>query len=356
MPISDQMQGIDGTQLASAGALAAATGGASLGTTAAIMVGGQVLGGLLGGILSSGDTKKADRAFKEAEDIINQTGAPPNTAREIILEKFRAVGLQSPEIERAVDIGVSKMAQYQEDPRLREAGVNALQRMMKQAEGGLTAQDRLALRQIETENQRAVQGKIAQIQQEQQMRGMGGAGAGLAAQLSAAQAGAERGLTSGLQVGANATERALQALSMGAGQAQSLRGADLASAQATRGAEDEFQRFRAQEAIGRQQRNVAEANQAQREFIERTQGAWDKNTIAANREQERIRTAEGTDWERGFELNKERAGMRTGIGNRSVAKAAATQQSVGDITKGAVDIYGTASMYDYLGNKDKTKV
>lgn len=311
--------------------------------TGALVIGGiNLLGGALGGIFAGEDKAKADAAFQEAQDIIDQIGAPPEVAKEIILDKFRVAGLESPQLEQAIDVGVSKMAQYQEDPRFKDAGIKALERMTKQSEEGLTAQDRLALRQIQQEQERATQGKIAQIRQEAQMRGMGGSGSDLASQLSAAQAGSERGLTSALQVGSDASQRALQSLAMGARQAESMRGADLATARATRGAADEFSRFKAQEAIGRQRANVDRTNLAQQHNIEReTEADW-KNTAATNAERLRQREAEGTDWDRRAQYQGSRASARQGMGRLYSQNAAGTAQSWGDMAKGTSDIFGSA--------------
>jgi hypothetical protein len=311
--------------------------------TGAIIGGGiNLLGGLVGGLFAGEDRQRADDALQEAQKIIDEIGAPPETARAIILDQFRVAGLESPQLEQAVDVGVSQMAQYKEDPRFRDAGLKALERMMQQSEGGLTAQDRLMSRQLQQEQERATQSKLSQIRQEAQMRGMGGAGAGLAAELSAAQSGSERGLTGALQVGAQAQQAKMAALQQAAGQSQSMRSADLATAQATRGAADVFAQFKAQEAINRQRANVAAANEAQRRNIERTQRVGEMNVAQTNEERRRQREAEGTDWTRSLAYGQVRAQPRMQRAGQYQQNAGATQQSWGDIAKGASDIFGTA--------------
>jgi hypothetical protein len=134
----------------------------------------------------------------------------------------------------------------------------------------------------------------------------------------------------------------MAALQQAAGQAQSMRGADLATAQATRGAEDEFARFRAQEAIARQRSNIAAQNLAQQRNIEREQGLSNLNIGATNRERERQVVARGTDWDRGLAYGQARAAPRTQMAAGYGQKAAATQQGWGDVGKGVSDIFGTA--------------
>lgn len=319
-------------------------------STALIMGGGQLLGNLVGGLFAGEDRAKADAALQEAQDIIDSIGAPPETARAIILDQFKVAGLESPQLEQAVDVGVSQMAQYKEDPRFRDAGVKALERMMQQSEGGLTAQDRLMSRQLQQEQERATQSKLSQIRQEAQMRGMGGAGAGLAAELSAAQSGSERGLTGALQVGAQAQQAKMAALQQAAGQSQSMRSADLATAQATRGAADVFAQFKAQEAINRQRANVAAANEAQRRNIERSQRVGEMNVAQTNEERRRQREAEGTDWTRSLAYGQARTQPRMQRAGQYQQQAGATQQSWGDMAKGVTDIYGS-----YAANTLKEK-
>lgn len=305
------------------------------------LIGGgiDILGNIIGGIFAGEDRQKAMDALGEAQDIIDAVGAPPDTAKAILLNKFKSVGLETPELEQVVDVGVSKMAQYKEDPRFKEAGVKALQQMMQQSEQGLTAQDRLALREIQQEQNRATQGKLAQIRQDAQMRGMGGAGADLAAQLSAAQSGAESGLNAAMQVGAQAQQAKIAALRDASQMASGLRSSDLATAQATGSAEDEFRRFKAQEAMARQQRNIAAKNIAQQRNIEREQDISNKNTEVGIKSA----IAQGTDWDRRAGYAKDRMAPRTGMANVYGQKAGATQQSWGDMAKGASDIFGAAT-------------
>jgi hypothetical protein len=317
------------------------------------LIGGGInlLGGLLGGLFAGEDQRKAMAAYEEAQSIIDAIGAPPDTAKEIILEKFRTVGLETPELEQAVDVGVSKLAQYQEDPRLKQASMKALERMQEQSEQGLTAQDRLAFRQLQQEQERASQGKIAQIRQEAQMRGMGGAGAGLAAELSAAQAGSERGLTGAMQVGAQSQQARMAALQQAAGQAQSMRGADLATAQATGSAADAFATLKAQEAMGRQSRNIAAKNLAQQRNLAREQEMHVMNVAAGQREQQRQREAARQDYQNRMAYGGSRADVRMGMGNVHGQRAAGTAQSWGNIAKGASDIFGSAAAYDLKGQE-----
>ena len=143
-----------------------------------------------------------------------------------------------------------------------------------------------------------------------------------------------------MQVGAQAQQAKIAALRDASQMASGLRSSDLATAQATRGAEDEFGRFRAQEAIARQQRNIAAKNIAQQRNIEREQSLSNLNVAAANRERERQATAKGEDWQRALAYGQAKAAPRTGMAGVYGQRAGATQQSWGDMGKGVSDIFG----------------
>ena len=314
--------------------------------TGALIGGGiNLLGGLVGGLFAGEDRQRVDDALQEAEKIIDEVGAPPETARAIILDQFRVAGLESPQLEQAVDVGVSEMGKYQEDPRFREAGISALEKMKQQSEAGLTAEDRLAFRQLQQEQERASQSKIQQIRQEAQMRGMGGSGSELASSLLGAQSGSERGLSAAMQVGAQSQQARQAALQQFAGQAQSMRGADLATAESVLSAKDKFKELSARGAMERQARNIAAQNLAQQRNLQTQQRVGEMNVAQGNEESRRQREAEGTDWTRGFAYGQARTQPRMQRALQYQKGAEATQQSWGDMAKSTSDIFGSVLGY-----------
>ena len=182
---------------------------------AGIGAGIKAIGGLLGGIFGGEDRSRAQELLKEAQKDIERVGAPPDLSREIILNKFKQAGLYKPELEQAIDLQQSKVSQIKEDASLRDAQTQALQMIMQRGRTGLTAEDRAAFNKLRAETARDSEAKRQQIMQSYQARGMGGAGAELAAQLQSAQGEVDRAAAGGDEIAAVASRNALQAMLSG---------------------------------------------------------------------------------------------------------------------------------------------
>lgn len=119
--------------------------------------------------------------------------------------------------------GESTIKDIEADPMAVAAMRSALEKMMARADGGLTIQDQAALQQIQDQQAMQEQGARGAIMQNMRARGMGSSGMNYAAQLSNAQNAANQARAQGLGVGAQAQERALQALMQGGQMASNLR-------------------------------------------------------------------------------------------------------------------------------------
>jgi hypothetical protein len=284
-------------------------------------VAAPIIGGVIGNIASAGDRKKAEAAMREAVQIIDSVGAPPDLSREIIYQKLQQVGVMTPELEQAIDVGISKVEQIQEDPTAREAQVQALQAMSQLGKTGIGAEDRAALNQIRSEVQRDAEAKRQQIIQQAQMRGQAGAGAELAAQLLGAQAAADRSSAEGDRIAAQAADARRNALQQLASQSHQLRDQDFNVAQAKAKAADAFRQFDVQNQMGVQQRNVSSKNQAQQRNLEEAQRISDANTQQANQEKLRQAEAQRQYWADQLDLAKSRSGARSGMQNYYTGEA-----------------------------------
>lgn len=299
---------------------------------AAGSVAGPILGGVLGGLFSGGARKKAEEQMRKALEEIEAVGAPPDLSREIILNKFQEAGLYTPELESAIDLGVSKVAQIQEDPALREAQTGALQLLQQRGKGGLNAEDRAAFNQLRSEVQRDSEAKRQQILQNMQARGLGGSGAELIAQLQASQSGDDRMSAEGDRIAATASQNALQAILQGGQLAGSVRGQDFDINQARAAAEDEVNRFNVQNAISRQSRNVGSKNEAQQSNLANKQNVMNMNTQQANQELYRQAEAKRQAWLDQMSRAQALANARTGQAqnyNQQADRTAQQWQSIG---------------------------
>lgn len=121
--------------------------------------------------------------------------------------------------------GPSLIRDIQADPQAVAAQKKALLMMMSQAQNsGLTMQDQATLYNIQQQQAQQEQGARGAILQNARARGMMNSGNTLGAQLSGNQNAANQARAAGLQVGAQAQERGLQALMNGSSMAGALRG------------------------------------------------------------------------------------------------------------------------------------
>jgi len=322
------------------------------GALTAAAIAGPVVGGIIGNMAASEDREAAMQAAKEAMAIIDAVGAPPDLSKEILIEKFKQVGILTPQLENEVNLGFSKVAQVQEDPSLRSAQIDALSSLKELGKTGLRSEDRAALADIQSKIQQDVEAKRQQIIQNLQSRGQAGGGAELAASLAASQSGAQAAADQGRQVASMASQRALQAMMQQAGLAGNVRSQDFDVATKKASAEDYVNQFNTQNAISRQNRNLERMNQAAASNLNVAQNISDANINAANREKYRQVEAQRQFWQDKLEQARAKAGARTGMIPMYQQQAAQTAQMWQNIGSGVGQ--GAAALYGYNSKQAPT--
>jgi hypothetical protein len=244
----------------------------------------SLIGGIMGNNANKKAQAKAEAALAQARAYIEQVGPPPDISKAIILEKLKEAGVLTPDLEQKINVGVSKLSEYQEAAQGRDAQVNALQLMSRASREGIGATERADLNKLRTQAAMDAEAKRQQLMQSLQSRGIAGSGSELASQLAMQQQGYQTASDEGDRMAAQAQTRALQAMAGAASAGQQLRGSDLAHAQATRGAADEFQKFDVANQVSQQSRNVGATNVAQASNLQNKQRVQDQNTTDQNEE------------------------------------------------------------------------
>jgi len=284
------------------GALTAiAIGGAAAGA-------GKLIGGMIGQDKASGDFQNANEAAHKAMQQLIGTGMPPDLARQVILQQYKSAGKLNPELEQALSLGPSEVAGIKEDPKLREAQMQALQQMQQAGHTGQTAQDQLNNLKMQNQVNADNRSRQASILQNAQARGQGGAGATLAAQLQSAQGNANLASEQGLQLAAQANNARMNALAQSAGLGGQMRGQDFNVNQAKASAADQFQRFNIQNQQAVANQNVQAKNQAQAGNLSNDQNISNMNVGQNNQEAERMNQARLQDWQSNNQRNSIIAG------------------------------------------------
>jgi len=265
---------------------------------------GKIAGGLIGQDKASGDFQNSNEAAHKAMQQLIGTGMPPDLARQVILQQYKSAGKLNPELEQALSLGPSEVAGIKEDPKLREAQMQALQQMQQAGHTGQTAQDQLNNLKMQNQVNADNRSRQASILQNAQARGQGGAGATLAAQLQSAQGNANLASEQGLQLAAQANNARMNALAQSAGLGGQMRGQDFNVNQAKASAADQFQRFNIQNQQAVANQNVQAKNQAQAGNLSNDQNISNMNVGQNNQEAERMNQARLTDWTSNNERNR----------------------------------------------------
>jgi hypothetical protein len=191
--------------------------------TASVLAGGagEVIGGLFGG-----DDEK--RARHERERALAELA-----------------GLD-------VEAGPSSLDSYNADPRVRLAQLGAMDELGRVGrEGGMDIGSRVAFREAQDETSARERGSREAILQSMAMRGQGGGGAELAAQLTNQQGAAARDASTGARAAADARTRALTALTQSGQLAGQTRGQDFGEAAGKAAAHDRIATFNASQRLNR---------------------------------------------------------------------------------------------------------
>lgn len=301
---------------------------------------GDIIGGVVGNFASAADRDAAMAALQKAQKEIENLGAGPDLAKEIFFREFKLAGVLTPEIERAVDLGVSKVAQIQEDPRLKKAQLSALAEIQARGRTGFTAEEAVQLRQERAAAERSAEAKRQQILAGLRARGALDSGAGVAAQLQSADELATLQYEAADRAAAMAGQRALQAMTQGGQLAGQVRGQEFDIARTKAGSEEEMQRFNIANRMSQEQRRVAMENQARQYNLGQRQQLMNMNTQQQNAERLRQRQAQQQMYQNQMNLAQLRAGMYGQQAQQAQQRAGQTQQAWASIGGGLGSLAG----------------
>jgi hypothetical protein len=148
----------------------------------------------------------------------------------------------------------------------------------------MTPQSQAALNQIRQQVAADTNSKQQAIQQQFAAQGQGGSGAQLIGELQNAQSGANQESTAGNQIGAMASQNALQAIGQAGTLGGQIQGQQFGEQAQKAQAQDIINQFNTQNQLGVQAANVGAQNQAQAGNLSNAQNLQNANTQQANQE------------------------------------------------------------------------
>jgi hypothetical protein len=244
--------------------LGAFGGGTSLGdATDKIFGKGAILGGI--GYNSQGDTEKRDRETQAAIDALTGLQTPdygtmamkgPDAAADV---SFNPAAQQYGQVTQA---GPTAFNDISVDPQYKAEQLAQLEALKELRDnGGMNMQDRANLAMIQDEQNAQARGARDATMQRLQATGRGGSGMSLLAQLDADQNAQNQAHLGGLNVAAQAQNRALAAGNSAAGLAGGMQNQEFSQAAAKAQAADAIAKMNAQNLTGMSQWNAGQGNQ-----------------------------------------------------------------------------------------------
>lgn len=352
----------DGLGEAAGGAASGAKAGAALGSFipgVGTAIGGAV-GGIAGGIAGLFGGRKKARLTREAEaeylKYLKDVGVPdPNmfVAQYGFINPDDVETFQ-PLLESAIQQQETGLKDIQLDPQLRQAKMQALQRLQQTGEEGMTLEERAATGQIARQAGAQQAAAQQQVLAQQARRGTLGSGSALQAQLAASEVGTDQAARAGEALAVERNRRALQAVLEAGGMAGNIEQADYAKQAEAARAQDIINQFNVGQQSGVQQRNVGGQNVAGMTALQRKQQLQDTEQATKNLQAEQLVKGKLAAYEADQAKRQAIAQQQYNAKMAQAGKAGQTASAAGGLLSNIASAAGTG--YDIYKANQKPKV
>lgn len=259
-------------------AIAGAAAGASVGGPWGAAVGG------VAGFLGGSDDKSSDfteQMLREAQNI------PLPILKDMNPELYKAVINLTPEMESNIVLGPSATDGIALDPRYKQAQMTALSKMMDVTNnGGQDAQFKADASKVQNEVNSNLQGNTAAIQQNMATRGLSGGMSEMVNKQLAAQQASNKQAQMGMDINAQAQQRALSAMMNQSNMANQMSNTDFNQQNTKAQSNDAISKFNAQNLQNVNATNTQARNSASQMNAANQQTVANKNVDLSNTTQQ----------------------------------------------------------------------
>lgn len=245
------------------------------------------MSGFISDIMNTLDGGAAGQAQDIQKQMLDEAkNIPLPVLKEYYPELYKQVVSLNPEMETAVTLGPSEMQGIATDPSLRQAQLKALSKLQEVGDaGGRDAQFMADASRMENDINTNLQGQQGAISQNMAARGISGGGSELVAKNMAAQNAANRQAQMGMDLNAQAQQRALQAIMQGGQLGGQMQNQDFSQAAQKAQAADAINRFNTQNQQQVISTNVGAKNKAQEYNANNAQNISNQNVGVNNQAQ-----------------------------------------------------------------------
>lgn len=317
---------------------------------------GFQMGGALGAAIGAGAgllLGQDDNSGEYYDQLMRMAaGIPLPVLKEQHPELYAQLAQFNPEMDQAISLGPSAMGGIALDPAYKQAQMSALAKLQNITDNnGQDAQSMADNARLQNEINSQLQGNTGAIQQNMATRGLSGGMSEMVAKQMAAQQAANRQAQMGMDINAQAQQRALAALSQQGQLGGQLSQQDFSQQAQKAQAADAIAQFNARNSQNVQSSNVAARNQAQQQNLINAQNIHNQNVDTKNR---------AAEWNTNGKAQQEyanqlqRIGLQgnalQGMAQNSSRQAQAQDQFIGGVASGAAQ-YGAQQRMDETNQK-----
>lgn len=311
---------------------------------------GAIAGAVAGIGTSLIGANQAKQANKDARNRLHDAIAgyqgietPSVEDQELMLEEFRLAGILTPELEQAVRQGETDFSGIVEDPRLKEAQMNALMQLQDISADGFTLADKAALDKVQMTQARDAKARNDAVMQKMAERGMTGSGMELANLLSNEQSSANIAAQQGTDVAALAQQRALEAILSGADLSGNMRTQDYNIQADKARAQDSINQFNASLLADSRSRNTDRMNNTAATNLQNRQNLMNNNTEIRNYEQQYNKELLQQKYNNDLKKQDGITGLQRDLADNSIKRGEQERQMWGQIGSGLVQSMGSGT-------------
>lgn len=259
----------------------------------AIIGGATIAAGAIGSMSGRKSAKEMKKLMeqmiamrREAAGLYDPITPPTPEEQYVAMQDLIQQGLVTPEMAEAYLLDETAMAGIDTDTEGRQAEYEALAELRDiVGSGGLTASDRAKIQEIQDELNTSARGARGAITQNMAERGISGSGLEYMEKLMAQQSGAETAARQGMDVAAQAEQRALEAIMAQAGLGGQLSQQEFSEQSDIAKAKDMIAQFNLANRQDIQMQNIAARNAAQATNLGEKQRIADYNIQQKNLEE-----------------------------------------------------------------------
>lgn len=293
-------------------------------------------GGLLGDLFSSGDRGASEDQIREILKLYQNLKVPTIEEQSLDLGRYQSAGNLNPETNQAEDLSaVDNLQNVQTDPRLRQAQMNALKTLSQIGGSGFTPDELNAALGMQEQNNADLTSRMKQLQQQQDVRGIGTSNMALAQKMMEAQSGANRAAADARNLQSEAFKRSLSAITSGGEMAGGIEAQDYGRAKNVADSLNRREFTNVQNRNSINESNVDRFNRALEYNLNNQQGIMNKNVDTSNQQQAHNKGLQQTNFQNQMDRIGGMAGGYKGMGDMYADRAAGTAKKWAGIGSGA---------------------